>query len=757
MPTSVTLAERLASVVERFHGLAEILDAAVGLIAAEMSADACSILLLNPRDRRLHLMATRGLDEGAIGKVSLAAREGLVGRVATEMRPIAVERAAAHPDYHYVPETGEERYESFLGVPLVIRERAIGVVAVQTIRRRAFRDDEVRGLETLAAQLVGVVANALLIEALDRGDRGDQVLVPVVAPPREEASREPGVIRGCAASPGIAMGAVAFRGSYVLDLGRDDLAAGEPAFERDRLREGLARTREDVLQIQRDAAHESDEEHALIFSSHLLLLNDPVLMEHMDRSIARGASAPVAVEAAYQEFAGRLEAIRDPYIQERMEDIHDLRSRILDRLLGNTRAPLGDCVVVANRIPPSLIVEIKTRGARGLVTEVGGTTSHGVLLARSMRLPVVTGVSGAAGLLRSGDFVVVDGTSGTVHVNAPPETIAAYRDAALQAEHRRTEHARYRDLPARTADGTRVRLRANVSIAADLAVAQGNGAEAVGLYRTEFPFILREEFPTREEQVKIYRRAYEAFPEGPINFRLLDLGGDKFVPGGAVQTSRNPFEGYRSIRVLFDHPQVLTDQVQAFALAAGTRPLRLLIPMVSSIEELRRVRLLVDAALGQLAGREAVPRPEVGVMIELPAAVEIAAEIAREADFLSIGTNDLIQYSLVVDREDSRLSTANDPYHPAILRMIRRVVDAAHGEGRSVSVCGEMAADRSLAVLLVALGVDELSVAPHAIPEVKQCLGAVDLGALSERLRALLSLPGAEEIRAGLRGLLAGA
>jgi len=296
-----------------------------------------------------------------------------------------------------------------------------------------------------------------------------------------------------------------------------------------------------------------------------------------------------------------------------------------------------------------------------------------------------------------------------------------------------------------------VTLHANVGVASDLTVARENGAEGIGLYRTEFPFIVRDSFPTRAEQVRIYSKAYELFPGGPIHFRLLDLGGDKFVAGGHIATARSAFHGYRSIRVLFDHPDVLRDQVQALALAAANRPLRILIPMVTSIEELRRIRAIIGQALAGIDEPRAQRAPEIGAMIEVPAAVELAVDIAKEADFLSIGTNDLIQYTLVVDREDSRMAPMSDPYHPAILRMIARVAAAARAAGKAVGVCGEIAVRPDVALALVALGVDSLSVVPTAIPELKQALAGARLEPMRRAMDGILALSDARSVAAALR------
>jgi phosphotransferase system enzyme I (PtsP) len=514
----------------------------------------------------------------------------------------------------------------------------------------------------------------------------------------------------------------------------------------------IEKARNDILRVQVAAAREIDEEHALIFASHLLLLNDPALLERLDREIARGSSAPLAIDAAVGEFEARLRLVPDAYVRERIDDLDDLRSRLLDHLLDEEdRAHVGGGIVLTSRIPPSLLIELKTEHALALVSESGGATSHGVLLARALGIPVVTGISDMLPSVRPGECVIVDGTSGVVIVRPSADTLARYDEERRRAERERTEHAKFHSLLARTADGVRVTLHANVGVAADLIVARENGAEGIGLYRTEFPFIVRDAFPTRAEQVRIYSKAYEAFPTEPIVFRILDLGGDKFIAGGRIAAARGAFQGYRSIRVLFDHPDVLRDQVQALALAALGRPLRILVPMLTSIEELRRLKTLIAQALAGIDEPRARRAPEIGAMIETPAAVELAADIAKETDFLSIGTNDLMQYTLVADREDSRMAPMSDPYHPAVLRMIARVAAAARVAGKPVSVCGEIARRPDMALALIALGIDSLSVVPTAIPELKQALAGARLEPMRDAIAGILGLSDAHAVAAALR------
>jgi phosphotransferase system enzyme I (PtsP) len=715
----MSILETLSRTIES-HVPAQVLDAASEAIAKEMGCDGCSIFLSDAGSPRLFLRSV--FDKAALGDMATGAAEAVAAQAFDRMHPVTI----------------NARPRPFLAVPMIAHGRPIGAIVVTASSEHIFSAEQERNLFAIAAHMVGIVESARFVEAVDGAVSLEESLgmSPVH---RNELTGEL-ILQGVPASPGIAMGFAVFRRAFPRELARRDVLSRGKESERQRVRDAFEKTRNDIAKIQSAATSELGEDQALIFSSHLMLLNDPVLHHRIEEGIASGKTAAAAIEASIDEFEDRLRGVRDPYIRERVEDLEDLCSRILGYLIvSGPRSMLGAQVVLSPRVAPSLVMEIKTRGATGIVAEAGGATSHGALLARSLAIPAVTGVPSLMQSVVAGDAVIVDGTTGQVIIRPTAETLVKYRDRAGDEERKRTDFARYRDRVPETADGVRVGLQANVALGIDIVLAKENGAEGIGLYRTEFPFIVREGFPTRDEQVEIYRKAYESFPRGPIAFRILDLAGDKFVPTTDVAASSNAFHGYRSIRILFDYPHLLTDQVQAFAIAAGQRPLRILIPMVSSLEDLSRVKEMVASAIAELPGGNVQRHPSLGAMIEMPAAVEMAAELAQEADFLSIGTNDLIQYTLVIDREDSRMASPRNAYHPAILRMIRRTVLAGHAAGKEVSVCGEMASRPDLAVLLVALGVDALSVAPRAIPELKQALAGARVKPLTAGLNRLLS------------------
>ncbi|HEX8791370.1 MAG TPA: phosphoenolpyruvate--protein phosphotransferase [Polyangiaceae bacterium] len=704
----------------RSHSLDALLESAVALIAQELDADACSLFLLEPATSRLMLRASAGASssERGLADAALAAAEGLAGLALTQM----------------LPEAREGPSRSLLAVPMALRGQPIGVLVVQAAGRTPYAAADIQALFGIAAQMVGVVENARLLEALGRGE--DLASPGARRYVRPDTGEE--VVRGIAASPGVAIGAAVFRRAFPRGHAHAPRASDE-ATERARVRDAFERARNDVVSIQSSAARDLGEEHALIFASHLLMLADPALHDRVDRALSSGGTAAEAIGAALGEISDKLRATGDPYLRERVEDVDDLHGRLLGHLaLQEAPASIRAQIVVSPRVAPSLIMEMKAHASRGIVAELGGETSHGVLLARSFGLPAVTGAEGVTDRVDAGDLVVVDGSQGIVVIRPTLGTLARYEEQARREDRRRTEYARFREQPATTADGTRVTLLANVAFGADIALARDNGAEGIGLYRTEFSFIVRDGFPTRDEQARIYRKAYDAFTGASITFRLLDLASDKFVSSCGPAASQGAFHGYRSIRVLFDYPHVLRDQVQGLALAAGPRPLRILVPMVTSLQELLRIQAMTARAIEGIGEGEYQRRPTFGAMIEVPGAVEIIEDLAPHVDFFSIGTNDLIQYSLVADREDARMAPARDPYHPAVLRMIRRAITAAHRAGKPVSVCGEMAARPDLAMALVALGADALSVAPAVIPELKQALASANLGRLAAGMDVVL-------------------
>jgi phosphotransferase system enzyme I (PtsP) len=712
---------RLLRAVAAGRPPAETLESAASIIAEALRADACGIFACGGDRDTLELRGHAG--QPPISGVLLARK------AVAEVFP-QVDTA-----------TG------IVAVPVASLNRAIGAIVARRSVSAPFTTEEIMRLGGVASQLVQLVESARLSAVIDG-------CVETAGSAGEISSTAAGerVLQGLAASAGIAIGVAAFRSAFPRDLARIEPAFRGEASETSRTRDAFEMTRNDLLKLQAEAASEVGEDQALIFGAHLLILGDPTFTSLVGTGIASGRSAAIAVDEAFEEIVRRLLRASDPYVQERIEDIEDLRSRILGHLVGRARVPeLDERLVVSSRTTPSLMIELKARGAVGIVSELGGTTSHGVVLARALGVPAVTGVRKLVGEVRAGDAIIVDGSAGTVIVRPTEATRSLYASRMREAERRRTEFVRFRDRPTCTADGVQFDLQANIALGADLELARENRADGVGLYRTEFPFLVRDGLPTIEEQVRIYAKAYDVFPEQPVTFRLLDLAGDKFLPSTSLGVARNAFHGYRSIRVLFDYPHILRDQVQAFAIAAGGRPLRILIPMVTSVDDVVRIKQLVASALSRASRILSQTHVVYGAMVETSAAVELVTDLAKEVEFFSIGTNDLIQYTLVIDREDPRLASERHAYHPAILRMIRRVVAAAHREGKPVTVCGEMAAKPDLALALLAVEIDALSVTPRVIPELKRAVAHAGLEALRVRIDEILALSTEDEVISALR------
>ena len=571
--------EKLSRVVEAYvHG--QVLDEASKTIAGEVGADSGFDVSARAGTPGLQLRA--GFGHLALSDDLKRAARAAASEALQLMHPV---RADAPPFF-------------LVAVPMAQRGRPLGAIVAHA-SQRPFSDEQLRTLCTIASHMVGIVESTRFVEAVDNPD-GANDYVDLKTPYSGADSGEL-VMQGTPASPGIAIGTAVFRRAFPRELARGDVASRGKESERQRVRDGFEKTRNDIVKLQAAATGDLGEDQALIFTSHLMLLRDPVLLARIEDGIELGKSAAVAIEAAIDEFEGRLRGVRDPYIRERVEDLEDVCSRILGYVMASiSPSPLLAQVVLSPRVAPSLVMEIKARGAAGIVAEAGGTTSHGAVLARSLGVPAVTGIPHAMRSALPGDEMIVDGTSGRVVVRPSAESLARYKEQAEEVERRRTEFLRYRERVPETADGVRIRLQANVALGVDIALAKENRADGIGLYRTEFPFIVREGFPTRDEQVEIYRKAYDAFPVGPIAFRLLDMAGDKFVPTTAVGPSASAFHGYRSIRVLYDYPGLVRDQVQAFAIAAGGRPLRILIPMVSSLDDVYRMKIMIEQAIQEV-------------------------------------------------------------------------------------------------------------------------------------------------------------
>jgi len=715
----------IAHLIGRAHSLREILDGVVTLVAERMHADVCSIYLLDGQQKTLTLAAACGLRAEAVGKARLERGQGVTWRILERMEPLIIEDAPSDEQFHYLPEVGEEALHALLGVPLRVRGAPIGTLAIQMNEPRRFTQDEVRALAAIASQIAPVVENSRLLSlAADEGAARDPDFDP-------HAVRR---VQGTSCSVGVVAGTVvSLRPREPVPARSSD----DPAIEKTRLTEALACSRDELLRMQQWLRDRRADEAALVFSVQLMMLDDESFRERIDAAIDDGLEAAAATEHVLEDLTARFDRMQDEYLRERIADIGDLAGRI-QRHLGRSRPDHAETlrgkVAVLFDLTPSRLVSLCAEGAVAVLAGGGGATSHAALLARSLDLPLVVGLGDFAHTVRDGERVLVDAATGEIVVDPPDSLIAETVKAATEGAE--ALHRLAREHPA---DSGRIRFEANVSIWGDAVRAVRYGASGIGLYRTEFAFLMRPDLPSTEEQAVLYRRIVDELAPRPVTFRLLDAGGDKLVPALGLAPEPNPFLGYRSTRLLLDYPDVLRDQARAIRSALAGRDGRVLVPMIAGLEEFRAVRTL-------LADAELEP-PQLGAMIELPSALLALDELAREADFISIGTNDLTQHLLGVDRTNARVTRFFDFCHPAVLRAIAMTVAAAHNQGKEVCVCGEMASDPLFLPIWVALRVARLSVHARRIGPLRALEARFDVNEAESVSRDILAMDSRYDIR----------
>lgn len=725
--------------------LDEALDIIVRRVKEVLALDVCSVYLFDAATGQYVLRATDGLNPQAIGRVRLSAEEGLVGLVAERQEAVHVRDAARHPRFRYFPETGEERYRSFLGVPIVHYRQVLGVLVAQQRDDRDFGADEIAFMVTIAAQLAGAIHHVAVVGG-----------VATLLAGRPEAK---GFIEGVHAADGVGIG-IAVVAAPAADLASvPERSVDDPEAERERLARAIAAVREEMRASGARIGDAVSGAERALFDVYVMLLESDTFTEAMHARIAAGQWAPAAVRDTVLAHARVFEAMEDGYLRARAEDIRELGRRILTRLAADEPAQPREyperCVLVGEELSITDIADVPRGRLVGIVSARGSAFSHTAILARAMGIPAVVDV-GELPLGRiGGRTIVVDGYRGRVFVDPSAAVLEEFRRLAKAEERLTAELRALRDLPAETPDGVRVTLHVNTGLLSDISPSLESGAEGVGLYRTEFPFMIRESFPGEEEQYRVYREVLEAFAPRPVTMRTLDIGGDKVLPYFSVP-ERNPFLGWRGIRVTLDHPEIFLTQLRAMLRAAvGLDNLRVLLPMVSSVAEVDDALRLLERARAELAeDGVTVRRPQVGVMIEVPSAVYEATRIARRVDFLSIGTNDLTQYLLAVDRTNARVAGLYDSLHPAVLRAVADTLRAGRETSKPVSVCGDMAGEPAGVVLLLGMGFRHLSMTAAYIGRAKRVIRTVDRGRAHALLEQALALENAADVRRLVRAEL---
>ncbi len=739
MPASAAAASReiivgLHDVMAKRASAQAKLNHVVDLIAAKMKSEVCSIYLL--RDGKLELFATHGLRPEAVHVTRLDMGEGLVGTIAGEGRILNLDEAASHPSFAYRPETGEEHFHSFAGVPIVRRENAIGVLAVQHADPRRYEDVEIEALQTVAMVLSEMIASARLA---DGGASG-----------RETGAQR---LTGLKLVTGMAKGAAVFHQPRVMV---EHTVAEDTEAERARVYAAFRRMREQIDHMTRDAEFGTVGEHNEILETYKMFAYDEGWSRRINEAIDSGLTAEAAIERVQQRTRARMQDIDDPILKERMHDLEDLSNRLLRIVSGRmgTAAQTGiqkDTVLIARNLGPAELLEYDRRRLKAVVLEEGSLTAHMTIVARAMGVPVVGKLADVRHIANEGDTILVDGDAGTAVIRPTRALTQAFDQRMAMSQKRRAAYAAIKDEPAVTLDGTRIALMVNAGLAEDAAMLEASGADGIGLFRTEFQFLVSASLPGRQSQFKLYRQVLDLAGEKPVVFRTVDIGGDKALPylQDTTDESENPAMGWRALRLSLERSTLMKAQARALIEAAAGRALNVMFPMVSEPWEYEEARSLFEEQVEWArSAKKTMPREiNYGAMLEVPSLAEQLDVLLPRVDFVSIGTNDLTQFLFAADRSDPRLAERYDWLSPSILRYLKRVIDAADAAGVPVRVCGEMGGRTLEALALVAIGVRALSITPAAVGPVKAMIRSLDLGAAEKKVAKLLETPKRETRR----------
>lgn len=728
LPATRVLMNRLRRVMAEEGSTRTRLDQVVEMIASTMVADVCSIYLRLVSEELL-LIATEGLKPESIHATRLKAGEGLVGMVSDRAEPIAIQDAPRHPNFSYRPETGEDPFHAFLGVPILRSGRVVGVLTVQNRTERLYADDEIDTLQTIAM---------VLAEIVDRIDPEN-----LASGGSEKRERRQANLRGRILSDGLGYGRAILHDPVVPAA---KFFALDQASELARLTTGLEALKESIdRMLYLDGAALGEDPRA-VMETYRLLAQDPSWKEKLQEGVRSGLTAEASVDRARREHRARLQSARDPYLKDRLVDLEDLDNRLL-RILGGaneTRAFKRErSVLVARRLGPAELLEYGKLGLRAVIMEEAATSSHAAIVARALGVPTIGGLEGLTTRVEEGDWLIVDAERGDVHVRPDDSLYDAYKARVAVRSQRQAIYASLRDQPARTKDGVDVKLMLNAGLVLDMDVLHQTGADGVGLFRTEFQFLVSETLPRLPDQIALYSDVLDKADGSPVIFRTVDLGGDKVLPALNTMREENPALGWRSIRFALDHRGLFRRQLRALIRAAGERPLHVMFPMVTSPDEFFEARNLLDLELEwseQQTGRKS-QSVNVGVMLETPALAFSLPELAGTVNFLSVGTNDLMQFFFAADRMTPKVADRYNLVSPAPLRFLKGVADQCSDLDIGLSVCGEATANPLSALCFLALGFHQLSMPAGALGRIKFMLTKLDLAAFRAEFFKALSAP----------------
>ena len=716
------------------------LDRIVVLIASNMVAEVCSLYVVRG-DGAMELFATEGLNREAVHLTTMRPGEGLVGLIVSSAEPLALSDAQHHPAFSYRPETGEEIYQSFLGVPVLRGGATIGVLVVQNRARRAYSEEEIEALQTTAMLLAEMIASG---ELQGIAAQGASIAV------RRQMS-----LKGVGIADGLGLGHVVMHQPRVMV---STIVADDVESELLRLETAIGAMRASVDDLIDRSNDGVDGEHRDVLEAFRMIAHDRGWLRRLREAVSSGLTAEAAVERVHNDARAKLQRQTDPYLRDRLHDLTDIANRLLHQLAGQSLVLLPDelpenAILVARSMSPAALLDYDRVRLRGLVVEEAGASSHIAIVARALAIPAVSDIANISEIVEHGDAIIVDGAAGEIHLRPPADVEAAYAEKARMRARRQAQYRALRDTPTVSVDGVSIGLHMNAGLLVDMPHLAETGAKSIGLFRTELQFMLAARFPRPGAQQQLYRAILDAAGDRPVTFRTLDIGGDKLLPYMKGIEEENPALGWRALRIGLDRPALLKMQFRAFIRAAAGRELRVMAPMVSTVEEFRAARAMFDRELAWTVshGYEPPSAVSLGVMVEVPSLLWQLDEIAAAADFLSVGSNDLMQYLYAADRDNRRVSSRFDPLSVGFLRALRSIAEAGARHGTPVTLCGEMGGEPLEAMALMAIGYRELSMSATSIGPVKAMTLTLNIGEATHAVEAMLT-KGRED--ASLRGPL---
>ena len=753
----MSIIEDVGRIISSSSDPADSLREIVKLIADKFSVDVCSIYIFDAAKNRLSLAATVGLSEDMVGRIYMSIDEGLTGHVLKRMRPLFVTDPARHPRYKYFEGSGEEKYHSYLGLPLIYHGEALGVLVIQTIDEAGIDESDIVIFSTVASQIAGVAAYANLLRDVKEKTAQVDEAANALSGPEQGKTKEvvkKDLLRGAPVSAGFGEGhahylreSVGFSEVYFHE-------ARDVDHEISRFENALKRSESQVERLCSEVRSEVSPADEDILRTYLKYLHDLGLRNKIIAKIREKNVAEYALKEVILDYMRQFSRMEDPYLRERGYDIENVGKRILQNLLGFEDEDLKifaeKTIVIASSISPGELINLRQGNLKGIIVSKGGAASHVAILARSFEIPMIIASRALLREIHEHDLLIIDGRSGVIYHEPSEMIIREYQRLADEKARQYGRLEAIRSAKAETPDGFEVRLGANISLLSDFELVEKYGADHIGLYRTEFPFLVRERFPSESEQVDLYRRVLAAAEGKDVTIRTLDVGGDKFLSYLDYPREDNPFLGWRSIRVSLELRDVFREQIRAVLQASAFGHLKILFPMISSVREIKDTLSILDEEKLRLRGKgmpfdDAI---EVGLLLEVPAAAVILEKLLKYVDFVSVGTNDLTQFVLAVDRNNQKVAPIYNPLHPALISTIWDIASVCRKNDKPMVICGEAASNPKCAYLYLAMGIDQLSMNAPSVPIIKHLIRYVRLADAREVLAVVLSMEDTEEIEA---------